>query len=411
MDNWLPLLSLAGLLALSAFFSSSETALFSLSRIEKSRLQKARPKAYRWIAFHLDHPRKVLGTILLGNLFVNTLATSIATLLALKWFGPAGIAPTLAVFTLLLILFGEIFPKILAVRENELIALINSIPLAVFAWLMTPVLNGVRGVSDWFITRMVKEKSSSSETISGEELQAMVKVGEEEGILDHQERKMIQKIFEMGARPVREIMTPRVRVYGLDVEDSVEKHFELIRQHHHTRFPVCKGSMDNILGVLSVQDYVLSEARDLTGLIKQPIFVPEAKRVDDLLAEFRSKKQDFAVCVDEFGGTAGIVTLEDILEEVFGEFYDEYAVVENPVRPYGYHEYLIEAKMPLSALNEEFHLRLEAEEATTLGGLILERLGAVPEKGKELKLSGCEVRVHEVIRQRYIRSVILRVNP
>lgn len=409
MNEWMPIVSLAGLLTLSAFFSSSETALFSLSRIEKSRLLKARPRAYRWVAFHLEHPRRVLGTILLGNLFVNTLATAIATLLALKWYGPAGVAPVLGVFTLMLILFGEIFPKILAVRQNESVAIINSIPLAVFSWILTPALRLIRWVSDWILGHMIKDKPISVETISGEELQAMVKVGEEEGILDRQERKMIQKIFEMGARPVREIMTPRVRVYGLDVEDPVEKHFELIRMHHHTRFPVCKGSLDNILGVISVQDYVLSPTRDLAGLIKQPLFVPEAKRVDDLLAEFRSKKIGFAVCVDEFGGTAGIVTLEDILEEVFGEFYDEYAVVENPVRPYGYNEYLVEAKMTLADLNEQFHLKLESEEATTLGGLVLERLGEVPEKGRELALPGCEVRVHEVIRQRYIRSAILKV--
>ncbi len=403
------LILVVALLCGSAFFSSSETALFSLSRIEKARLEKTNPKWFRWVMFHLKHPRQVLGAILIGNLFVNTLAASIVTLLAIQWLGHAWVGLVLAIFTCVLILLGEILPKVLAVRNNESIALLNSIPLAIFSVCVSPILKIIRWVSDGIVSKISRDKSGAAEGFSEEELQALVKIGEEEGILDREERRMIQKIFDFGERQVKEIMTPRVKVQGFDVEEPVATHLDLIREHHFTRFLVYQASLDNVLGFVGAQDYVLSDHQDLNLLMKQPLFIPETKRVDDLLAEFRTKKQDFAVCVDEFGGTAGIVTLEDILEEVFGEFYDEYSEVENPIRPFGFQEYLVEAKIPLKQINEELHLNLKSESASTLGGLILEKLGEVPEKGRRLELEGCEVRVLEVLRRRSIQTVVMKV--
>lgn len=397
------------LMLLSIFFSAIETALFSLSRIDRNRIQKYHSSLAKWVLYHLKHPRQALSTIVIGNLIVNVLATTIVTLWADEIWGVQGISLALAVFSVILILFGEMIPKIVAVRRNESISLAGAFPLFLISWVLFPIWKVTRLASDWILGKIMKERPESIETISEDELKAMVKVGEEEGILDREERRMIQKIFDLGEHPVREIMTPRVQVLGLDMEDSVEKHLQVIRSHHHTQLPVYKGTIDNIQGVIFAQEYVLNRSVDITTLLSQPLFVPQTKRIDDLLGEFRSKKQNFAVCVDEFGGTAGIVTLEDILEEVFGEFYDEYAKVENPIRPYGYHEYLVEAKIPLSELNEKLGLQLEAKEASTLGGFILEQLEEVPEKGSALQVGGCEIRIQEVIRQRYIRSVLVKV--
>ncbi|MSR77559.1 MAG: HlyC/CorC family transporter [Candidatus Omnitrophica bacterium] len=409
MNLPLSFLALFFLLLLAAFFAAIETALFSLSRIDRNRLQKNHPRWAPWVLRHLEHPRQALTSILIGTLFVQILSTSIVTLMAVEIFGSGGIGPLLTLFTLVFIIFGEILPKIVAVRNNELVSLWLSIPLTIFSFLIFPLRKLTRLISDRILSHLIKEKIESIETISEDELKALVKVGEEEGILDRQERHMIQKIFDLGERQVRDIMTPRIDVRGIDIEDSVEKHLQLIKQHHHTEFPVCKGSLDNILGVISVQDYVLSETKEALSMLRQPLFVPEIKRIDDVLAEFRNQKHHFAVCVDEYGGTSGIVTLEDILEEVFGEFYDEYEKVENPIRPYGFHEFLVEAKIPISEFNEKLNLHLEAKEATTLGGYILEHLEEVPEKGKNIHLPECSIRIHEVIRQRRILSVIVRL--
>jgi CBS domain containing-hemolysin-like protein len=166
--------------------------------------------------------------------------------------------------------------------------------------------------------------------------------------------------------------------------------------------------MDNILGVVSVQDFMLFPERSLEALMQRPLFVPEPKKISDLLAEFRRKRLGFAVCVDEYGGTAGIVTLEDILEEIFGEFYDEYAKVEHPIRPCGPQDFIVEAKISLIDFNEHFACELDSKEASTLGGYILEKLGEVPEKGKILRAGGLEIKILDVIGQRRIRSVVIK---
>jgi len=343
-------------------------------------------------------------------MFVNILASSIATLIALEYFGVGGVSAVLAVFTVLLILVGEILPKVIAVRINETFSLVTAVPLRLFSILFFPLRIVAQKITDQVLSWIPsKKKFESVEQISQEDLKALIKIGEREGVLDGEERHMMQKLFELGERPVKDIMTPRVDLKVLDFEDSREEHIEIIRKYHKTRFPVYQESRDNILGVVSAQEYVLHPELKTEELIKQPLFIPETKRIDDLLAEFRTKNEDFAICVDEYGGTAGVVTMEDILEEIFGEFYDEYAEVENPIRPYGPKEYLVEAKIPLSEFNEYFRCNLKAEEASTLGGFIFERLGEIPAPGKVVGLKNIEIRIHQVIRKRRLHRVVVKV--
>ena len=398
------------LLVLSAFFSAAETALFSLSKIDRRRIKETHPVMSRWVFYHLDRPAQTLSTVLIGNLFVNVLATALVTILAIEFAGPvhAGIIVTL--FSILLILFAELIPKILAVRKNQTFSLVTAFPLRICSILIFPFRKASRWVTDWVLSFLTHEKKEAGDHISQEELKALIKIGEEEGILDRQERYMIQKTIQLGERSVKDIMTPRVSIIGLDIEDSFERHVSLMKQHHHSHFAVYKSSLDNILGMISVQDYMLDERHPMLPLLRQPLFVPDSKRIDDLLTELRTKKLNFALCVDEYGGTAGLVTLEDILEEIFGEFYDEYAKVQNPIRPLGHGEYLVEAKISLSDFNEYFAFPLESQEASTLGGFILERLGEVPHRGQVLKLAECEIKVNEVIRQRHIRSVLVKIS-
>ena len=408
MDMTLHWIVLGVLFLLSFFFSASETALFSLSKLDKRKLKEQFPHLSKWIFEHLQAPRKTLGTVLIGNLAVNSLATATVTLVVLKLFGNARLGIFMAAFTVFLIVFCEMLPKILAVRSRVKMALLVSLPLKFFAALLAPFRILMRFVTDRILSFLTHEKIDQSDMISEKELKVLVKIGEEEGVLGGQERHMIQKLLDLGERPVKDIMTPRTDLIGLDIEEASEKHEELIRKYQFTRLPVFQGSIDHILGVVESQSYLLQEPlADVKQVMQEPLFVPESKRIDDLLETFRSKNERFAVCVDEFGGTAGVVTQEDILEEIFGEFYDEYSKVENPIRRSGDDLYLVEGKVSLAEFNDFFSSHLAAEEATTLGGYLFEKMGVVPVKGAALNTEQFDFVIQGMGRQR-IHQVMVR---
>ena len=408
MDITLHCIVLGVLFLLSFFFSASETALFSLSKLDKRKLKEQFPHLSKWIFDELQTPRKTLGTVLIGNLAVNSLATATVTLVALKLFGNARVGVTLAAFTVFLIVFCEMFPKILAVRSRVKMALLVSLPLKFFTVLFAPFRILMRFVTDRILSFLAHEKIDQSDMISEKELKVLVKIGEEEGVLGGQERHMIQKLLELGERPAKDIMTPRTDLIGLDIEEPSDKHEELIRKFQFTRMPVFQGSIDHILGVVESQNYLLQEPlADVKQVMQEPLFVPESKRIDELLETFRSKNERFAVCVDEFGGTAGVVTQEDILEEIFGEFYDEYSKVESPIRRSGDDLYLVEGKVSLAEFNDFFSSHLSAEEATTLGGYLLEKMGVVPVKGAVLDTEQFNFLIQNMVRQR-IHQVTVR---
>jgi CBS domain containing-hemolysin-like protein len=408
MNTTLDWVILGALFILSFFFSASETALFSLSKLDKRKLKEQYPHLSKLIFENLQTPRKTLGTVLIGNLAVSSLATAMVTLIVLNVFGHARLGMIMTAFTIFLIVFCEMLPKILAVRSRIRMALLVSLPLQFFAVLFAPFRILMRFATDHILSFLVHEKIDQSDMISEKELKVLVKIGEEEGILGGQERHMIQKLLELGERPVKDIMTPRTDLIGLDIEESSKKHEELIRKFHFTRLPVFQSSIDHVLGVVESQNYLLQEPLpDVKQVMQEPLFVPESKRIDDLLETFRSKNERFAICVDEFGGTAGVVTQEDILEEIFGEFYDEYAKVENPIRRLGEDLYLVEGKISLSEFNNFFSSHLMAEEATTLGGYLFEKMGVVPAKGAVLKTEQFDFVIQDMIRQR-IHQVMIR---
>ena len=406
MTESFPALLLLGLLLISALFSASEAALFSLARIEIRRLLERHPRRGKLVSDLLLHPRKALITILIGNNVVNTAAAAIATLVALHLFGPGGVSLFIAGFTVILIFACDVVPKVFAVQKNETVALALAPLLEIFSALLLPLRRLIQILSDWILSLILKEKKDSAWLISAQELKMLVKIGEEEGILNREERRMIQKLFELGEKPVRAIMTPRTDLVALDLNASWEKQLEIIKNFHFSYFPVYQDSLDQIVGVLSTQELVLSGEKALQKFLKPPFYVPESKRIDDLLREFQKTETRFAVCVDEFGGTAGVVTLEDALEEIFGEFYDEYTQTESSIRELGMGEFLVDAKISLTAFNEFFHSDLLSKEVKTLGGLILEKMGCVPRKGDVLDLPYFSCRIHDMARQRILKVVV-----
>lgn len=407
MTEGLPILLLGGLFLLSVFFSAAETALFSLTRLERRRLLERRPHQGKLVNDLLDHPRRTLITILIGNNIVNICATAVVTLLALQFFGPAGVSPVIIFFTVFLIFVCEIVPKVFAVRNNETLAILAAPFLEIFSLIFLPVRRVVRLLSDWILSFLLLEKQETSDLISTQDLKVLIQIGEEEGIVGRKERRMIQKLFELGERPVRSIMTPRIDLKALRLGDPWERQIEMIKNYHFTHFPVYQDSLDQVIGVVSVQEVILSGERDLSKFLKPPLYVPELKRIDELLRDFQKTNEHFAVCVDEFGGTAGVVTLEDVLEEIFGEFHDEYAKESGEsIRSLGKDEYLVNAKIPLAHFNEFFRSRLHSKEAETLNGFILEKMGRVPRKGEEFQLPPFTFRIQGMARQRILQVYV-----
>ena len=401
MNVTLHLSVLLVLFLLSFFFSASETSLFALSKLDKRKLKDQYPGLSKWIFQHLQAPRKTLGTVLIGNLVVTTWATAIVTLMVLDFWGQQRLGIAMGVFMTFLIVVCEIFPKILAVRAKIKMSLFVAFPLQIFAVILAPFRYGMRYVSERILSYLIHEKIDHSDMVSEKELKVLVKIGEEEGVLRGQERYMIQKLLDLVERSVKDIMTPRIDMVGLDIEEPAEKHEEVIKKHKFSQVPVFQGSLDHILGVINSQDYLLQEpAASVKPVMREPLFIPESKRIDDLLETFRTRGENLAICVDEYGGTAGIVTQEDILEEIFGEYYDEYAQVEQPVRRLTLDTFIVEGKMPLHEFNEYFETHLAAEDANTLGGYLLEKMGVVPVKGAKFSMEDFEFTIQAMIRQR-----------
>jgi putative hemolysin len=406
MNGGIHLILLIVLMGLAAFFAGTETALFSLTRIERRRLLERHPTLGKLVSDLLNHPRRTLVTILIGVNIVQICAAAIVTLFALRFFGPEGATLAVALFTVVLIFTAEIVPKVFAVRKNETVALLTAPLLEGISAVFLPIRRIVELCSDWVLSFVLRDVKEPSASISAQELKMLVKIGEEEGILDRNERRMIQKLFELGERQVRSIMTPRTDLVALRLGDPWDKLRQTMKGFDFSYFPVFQESLDQILGVVTTQDVVLSGEHDLQKFIRPAPFVPEVKRIDELLRDFQKTGDRFAVCVDEFGGTAGVVTLEDILEEIFGEYYDEYAQPEPSIRELGGEEYLVDAKISLTQFNEFFHSDLRAEEAETLSGLLLEKMGRVPRKGETLDLENFSFRVHDLARQRILKVIV-----
>lgn len=384
----------------SAFFAAAETAIFSLSPIERRRIQTQYPRLGRIVLYLLERPRRTLIAILIGNNLVNILGSAMVSLIALRCLGNLGIGVAIAVFTVTLIIFGEIIPKAFAVRNNERISVAAALPLHYFAMLIAPVRVAVRSVTDWTLSLIVRGKVKETDKISDQELQSLIQIGAEEGILDEDESKRLSRLFELGERSVNEIMTPRTELVAFDIQESRDELETLLKQYHYTHIPVYHETLDNVLGVINAQEVMLYPEKSIRQLLSPPHHVPETKRIDELLFEMRKMKISCALCVDEYGGTAGLVTLEDVLEEIFGEIYDEYDREEKPLVKLAKDEYLVDGMILLKDFNEFTGTDFASEVSETLGGFILEKLGRIPKHKETVKLGSFFFEIRELDKQR-----------
>jgi putative hemolysin len=379
-------------LLLSAFFSGSETAFISLQKVRVQQLMDNKVRGARLVSRMIEKPEKLLSTILLGNNFVNTAAAALATALAIKFWPEQGVLIATIVVTVLLLIFCETTPKTIATRHAEGIALFFARPIEALAWLFAPFVVALSWIASGF-SRMLGGAPVPKSLASEEEIRTMISMGHKEGTVEEEEAEMLHKVFDFGNRPVMEVMVPRTEVIWVTKGTKLDDFLKLYAQNPLSRFPVYDENIDNVVGILAVKDILMAQAKGnfngedtIDDLIRPAYFTPETKRVSELFAEMRDRNYRMAVIVDEYGGTAGIVSLSGLLEEIVGPVGDELADIEKDYETINEYTFQVDGGMRVEEANEEMKLNIpEGEDYETVAGFVLNLLGHIPKQGEQIK--------------------------
>jgi putative hemolysin len=411
-DHIFELVALVALLGGSGFFSGSETALFSLTREQLRRYERGESRAEGLIVRLLHDPGLLLATVLVGNTAVNVLFFSLSFTLAHAAHrqvsavagGAVGVASLL-----LIIVFGEVAPKGVAVAHSEAFAHRIAIPMYLFQRAAWPAaylcVKMVQQLSAWL------ERYTEREVyVNADELKMLVEMAKRQQVLAGTAPAMMQDVVDLKRTRVKQIMVPRVDIAAFRFGGGRDRFIELVRQTHHNRYLVYTNTMDDISTALLARDVYLNPQAELRSLQRPVVFVPETKTVEDLLRQFREQMLDFAVVVDEYGGTAGMVTIEDVIEEVFGEIEDEYDEPETEVRSLGQNSYLLSGNLSVESWRDIFGHDLPPADADTLGGVVTALLGRMPKAGDTVTFRGLELTVRRM-RRRRVGQVLLRLLP
>ncbi|WP_277542437.1 hemolysin family protein [Haloarcula laminariae] len=406
------------LIVLSAFFSSSEIAMFSLPAHRTEALVEDGVPGARTLKALKSDPHRLLVTILVGNNLVNIAMSSIATGLLGFYLsrGQAVLAATFGV-TAIVLLFGESAPKSYAVENTESWALRISKPLQVSEKVLLPLI-----LFFDYLTRVVNKITggrSAIETsyVTREEIQDIIETGEREGVLDEEEREMLQRTLRFNDTIAKEVMTPRLDMTAVAKDDSIREALETAIQSGHARLPVYEGSLDNVIGVVHIRDLVrdldygetFAEDIVLEDLIEPTLHVPESKNVDDLLTEMRAERLHMVIVIDEFGTTEGLVTMEDLTEEIVGEILE--GEEEEPIEYIGDDTVTVKGEVNIEEVNEALELELpEGEEFETIAGFIFNRAGRLVEEGETITFEGVEIRIEQVENTRIMKARIVKLD-
>lgn len=375
------------LLMLSAFFSSAETSLTTVNRIRIRSLADEGNKRAQTVLKITDDSGKMLSAILIGNNIVNLSAASLTTTLAYS-LGGSMVAAASAVLTVAILLFGEITPKTMATIHAEKMALAYAGIINLFMTIATPVIFLINGLAKGVLILMRVDPNAKNNIMTETELRTIVDVSHEDGVIESDEREMIYNVFDLGDAKAKDVMVPRVHVTFADVNSTYEELLEIFREDKFTRLPVFEETTDNVVGTINMKDLLLfdnTKEFHIRDILREAYFTYEYKNISELLVEMRQASFNIAIVLDEYGETAGLITLEDLLEEIVGEIHDEYDENEDDfIQEISENEYIIEGSMNLDDLNDRLDLSLESEDYDSLGGFIIERLDRFPETGDSL---------------------------
>lgn len=391
---------------LSAFFSSAETAMTTVNRIRIQSLKEQGNKKAAVLEKVISDSGKMLSTILIGNNIVNMAASAMMTTLTIQILGNAYVGLATGFLTLVILLFGEITPKTLATIHSEKIALSYARVIYFLMILLTPVIYIIGKLANGVMFLLRVDPDAKGNAMTEHELRTIVNVSQEEGVIEREEKQMIYNVFDFGDSAAKDVMIPRIDMTFIDVDSTYEELMEVFKEDMHTRFPVYEDNTDNVIGIINMKDLLLYP-RDgkfsIREILREPYFTYEYKRTADLMIEMRKASVNLAIVLDEYGSTAGLVTLEDLLEEIVGEIRDEYDVDEEEeikeIQPH--REYVVLGSAKLDDINEALGIQLKSEDYDSVGGYIIEQLDSLPVHGQSVNLeNGICLVVDEVEKKR-----------
>lgn len=401
------LIILVALLILSMFFSACETAIISSSKLRIRYLKEKKNRAAARIEKIIEHKDFFLNAILIGNNVVNIASSSLLTAISVRIFGDAGIGIATAAATIVILIFGEILPKSIALMRPEKIALRVSMPLSIFIALMSPIVAIFSIVTSFFSRLLGVKKEKKTVTVTEEDIKTLIEIGEEEGLIETDKRDMMHRILKYTDLTAKDIMIPRTNIVAVSIDATRQEILDLSHRSRFSRFPVSGDNIDDIKGILYVKDFIFmpdsdNEFFEIEKLLRPAIFIFETQKISALQSTLRAKKQNMAVVIDEYGGTAGLVSTDDLVKEIFGDIRDEYDRKETAetIRPVfdkpGIDSWIIDGNERLDSLNERFSVHLSSSFYDTLGGFIMERYGDIPDEGQTVSEQGFSFTVLEV---------------
>ena len=406
-SDYIQLLILILLIGLSAFFSSAETALTTVNKIRIRNLAEAGDKSAVTLTKVLEDQGKMLSAILVGNNVVNLTASSMSTTLAMNIWSNKAVGIATGVLTLVILVFGEISPKTISTLYSEKISLKYAKIIYLFMTVMTPVIYAVNVLSSGFLRLVHVDPNRKQEAITEDELRTIVEVSHEEGVIESEEKKIINNVFDFGDSVAKDIMVPRMDMAMVEVGATYDELIDIFREEKYTRMPVYEETTDNVIGIINMKDVLLIDRNEefhVRDLLREPLYTYEYKNTAELMVEMRQTSNNMIIVLDEYGATAGMITLEDLLEEIVGEIRDEYDEdEEQELVEVGPGEYVVEGSMKLDDLNDQLDLELESEDYDSIGGLIIGQLDRLPEEGESVVCDGIRLVVDRLDKNRIDR--------
>ena len=401
------------LLLLSAFFSSAETALTTSNKIRLRSMAEEGNKRAKKVLEITDDSGKMLSAILIGNNIVNLSSASLATTLATKIFGSAGAGIATGILTVLVLIFGEISPKTFATIHADKISLAYAGVISGLMKLLTPIIIIINKLALGFLILLRVDASGAQNTMTEDDLRTIVDVSHEEGVIETEEREMINNVFDFGDAQAKEIMVPRIDMTFADINSSYYELLEIFREDKYTRLPVYEDSTDNVVGIINMKDLLLYEDKEhfsIRNIMRKPYYTYEHKNTAELLLEMRKSSINIAIVLDEYGATAGLITLEDLLEEIVGEIRDEYDMdEEDPIQKINDLEYIVQGSLNLNTLHDMLDLELVSEDYDSIGGYLIGLLDHLPKVGESITTpEGIFFRVEDMEKNR-INKIFMKL--
>lgn len=398
------------LLCLSAFFSASETALMSLSKIRLIHMLGEKVRGASDINLLRENPSKLLGTILVGNNLVNISASSIATVLGIKYFGDAGVGIAAGITTLLVLVFAEITPKTLAAQKSEKISLMVAKPISILTTVLAPIVFVTTQIASLFLRLLGCKYNANLPSITEEELKSLVNLGEEEGVIEYQEKTMICNVFDFKDHLIKDVMIQRMDIVAININASYDEIIKIIRTEQYSRYPIYSNKIDNIIGILNVKELVYrdsDEVFDIKKFMNKPYYTFEYMNTSELFNEMKKGRTHMAIVLDEYGGTAGIATFEDLVEEIVGEISDEYDMHTKEIEIIQEGEYIVNGSTRIEELNELIGTRIQSEHYESVGGFIIELMGRLPKQGESIEHMNTKFLIENMERNRIKKIKVL----